>query len=366
MKVSVEREGERAVAYALGDASVEVRTEDAALCASGDAEIALGLLASLKEGSPLSTDLPPSPRLAENAPQLRTIFSMWRDWTPVELQLPPSQAGPSGSGVATFFSGGVDSFYTALTHADEIDTLIFVHGFDIDIEDAGLRQQASEHARAAARTMGKRLVEVETDIRKYKPLGQDWGYTHGAAMALIAHSLAPEIGKVYIPATYTYRDMFPWGSHPLTDPLWAGVVDIVHDAADVTRLEKIELLSQHEAPAKHLRVCWENRGRRFNCCACEKCTRTMIALRVFGALDRFETFDRPLRLGQVRRGVIRDQAQRAFTEQGLRTIAARGTDPDLVAALRWRLRLGGHVYRAQKVPNMARGRLGRLKQQVRG
>ena len=35
------------------------------------------------------------------------------------------------SGVACFFSGGLDSFHTHLKHREEVTHIIFVYGFDI-------------------------------------------------------------------------------------------------------------------------------------------------------------------------------------------------------------------------------------------
>jgi hypothetical protein len=44
---------------------------------------------------------------------------------------PPEQL----RGVGCFFSGGVDSFYSAIERSEDITHLIFVTGFDIDVED---------------------------------------------------------------------------------------------------------------------------------------------------------------------------------------------------------------------------------------
>lgn len=331
---------ERLVTYSVDGYDVTVSASRDGVVATGDAEVAIALVPALRSGAEVRIDLPRTAAFEAGAVQLQDVFANWFDRTPVSVEGPESDARTAAPGVGAFFSGGVDSFYTALTHLDELDALVFVHGFDIPIDDEALGGRAVEHAREAAAALGKELIEVRTDLRKYMPVGGDWGFTHGAAMALVAHSLSGYLGKVYIPATYTYRDMFPWGSHPLTDPLWSGAATIVHDGAHVTRLDKLAYLVGHEAPAEHLRVCWENRGGRFNCCECEKCTRTMIALRSLGALDRFRTFDRPLDLNKVRFGVLRDTAQKTFTRQVLRQLEEKGTDPDLAAALRWRLRVG--------------------------
>ena len=45
-----------------------------------------------------------------------------------------------------------------------------------------------------------------------------WGTTyHGVALAAVAHLLAPTFGEILIGGTHTYSDLFPWGSHPISD-----------------------------------------------------------------------------------------------------------------------------------------------------
>jgi hypothetical protein len=165
-------------------------------------------------------------------------------------------------------------------------------------------------------------------------------------MATVANLLG--FGRVYVPATYTYADLFPWGSHPLLDPLWRTEgTEIIHDSAEVSRFDKLAALAHDEVAQEHLRVCWENRDGAYNCGRCEKCTRTMIALRAHGVLERFRTFDTPLELRRVRFGELNHQTQVAFTRQGLRRVEETGADPKLAKALRWRLRLGTHRFRAR-------------------
>lgn len=342
MRVDVVDSDDRNVTYTIDGHPVSLASTEPFVRPAGDAEVALGFLSALKARENLLVDLPMSGGLRRGLPQLQRIFGTWMDRPAVEISTESDQAGlePAAKLVGCFFSGGVDSFFTALRHRAEIDYLIFVHGFDISVDDEALSVEALHHAREAAASLGKVLIEVRTDLRRYSPIGDDWGMTHGSAMAFVAHSLSTKLGKVYIPSTYTYKDMFPWGSHPMTDPLWSGSVELVHDGADRTRMEKLAYLAAEPVTYRHLRVCWENRNGRFNCCECEKCTRTMIALRVLGALEKFTTFDRPLRLNRVRYGIIRDTAQLTFTRQVLAQVRAEGADPALANALRWRLRIG--------------------------
>ena len=71
-------------------------------------------------------------------------------------------------------------------------------------------------------------------------------------------------------------------------------VDIVHSGAEATRAEKIARLSRSSVALAHLRVCWQNVGKAYNCCRCEKCLRTMADLELCGVLDGMEAFPLPL------------------------------------------------------------------------
>jgi hypothetical protein len=107
----------------------------------------------MREGRPLQIRRPISPRLLGNAPTIQKIFRSWDsrsqeiviDATPAELA--GSNPGP---GVGCFFTGGLDSFYTLLKHRVEITHLVFVHGFDVSINDLPLRAKVSESLRDVA------------------------------------------------------------------------------------------------------------------------------------------------------------------------------------------------------------------------
>jgi hypothetical protein len=310
--------------------------------ASADAAAALALLPAMKQRSPLEVGGVMSARLRQSLDAIQGIVAAWFGHSRVDIHAQTAERS-TGAGVASFFSGGVDSFFTA-RRRDDIDTLIFVRGFDLQADQPALLERAGAAARDVARRLGKRLVEVTTDVRSYAPIGSDWGTCHGVAMAAVAHLLG--FARVYIPATYTYADLFPWGSHPLLDPLWRTEgTEIVHDSADVGRFDKLAALAHDQVAQDHLRVCWENRDGAYNCSRCEKCTRTMILLRAHGVLERFHTFDRPLELRRVRFGELKE-TQVTSTRQGLRRLEESGADPKLASALRWRLRLGRHRLRA--------------------
>jgi hypothetical protein len=153
------------------------------------------------------------------------------------------------------------------------------------------QRQAVAGARLAADSLGKVLIEVRTNLREASDGLVEWGTRyHGAALATIGLLLGSVLERIIIPASYHEDDLFPWGSHPELDVLWASSsVLIEHHGESATRPEKVALISKNDAAMANLRICWENPGGAFNCGACEKCMRTMVSLRIFGALDRCNT-----------------------------------------------------------------------------
>jgi hypothetical protein len=231
-----------------------------------------------------------SPLLASNLETLRDIYAAWIPGhrVPLNFELSSDEVASAG-GVSLFFSGGVDSFYSLIKHQNEIDNLVLVHGFDIPLADTRTFELAEVQAREVARLFAKRLIIVRTNMHFEQPgVPGDWGMYHGAALAAVAHALAPNHRKVYIASSHSYADLHPWGSHPLLDPLWSTeAVQIVHDGGEA-RMDKLRVLVQYPEAFSRLRVCWQNTGN-YNCGLCEKCVRTMLGLRVLG-VDRCAVF----------------------------------------------------------------------------
>jgi hypothetical protein len=241
-----------------------------------------------------------SPLLASNLETIRDIYAAWIDGhkVPLNFELSPDVAAPS-KGVSLFFSGGVDSFYSLIKHREEVENLVLVHGFDVPLAETKTFALVEAQARDAARLFGKRLIVARTNLHFEQPtIPCNWGMYHGAALAAVAHALAPNHGKVYIASSYSYADLHSWGSHPLLDPLWSSeAVQIVHNGGE-TRMNKLRTLVQYPEALARLRVCWENLGN-YNCGLCEKCIRTMLNLRALG-VDHCKAFPDTLTPGIVR------------------------------------------------------------------
>ena len=338
-----------------------------------DALVPLLLQPAMSMGQPVRIPDGVSPRLLGNLDLIQAVFSSWNPrLEPVAVvaeQREPEM--PERPGVACLFSGGVDSFYTALKHQEEITHLVFVHGFDIDLADGPRRDAAVATVREVAERMGKELVEVETNLRSFSDGHADWILYFGSAMASVALLLGPEFRRVLFAAGFAHSDWAqyppPAGSHPGLDPLWSTeATEIVHAGADATRIEKIRYLAEQPLAMDHLLVCYQGAGAPYNCGRCGKCLRTMTSLRLVGGLERCRTLPDEVDLDAVAAMWDRSGSQPQFIEQNLRL--ARQRDPELARALTSALedhRLRWELERWRERGRLARARVRRTMRQWR-
>ena len=198
-----------------------------------------------------------------------------------------------------------------------------------------MRELVLKQIRQAAHAIGLPLIEVETNIRDFSDdLRFSWEEQHGAALAAVAHFLAPAFTKVFIPSSYALPFLTPFGSHPGLDPLWSSPnLELVHDGLEATRFDKVGALCSWDTALTHMRVCWRLVEGQYNCCQCRKCLWTMAFLRAYGVLDRATSFPLPIDLQRL------SEQPASATEHRYRLICAigmlndQGDDPDLMAAL---------------------------------
>lgn len=267
----------------------------------GDPLVAVLLLPSMLTGQDLQIDAPVSRRLMDAVSLMQDIYKSWFPRA-TRVSIKPKAIEDIQSqiprGCASFFSGGVDSFYTLHKHKDKLTHLILVHGFDIRLDDQWQYAQAVAHIHKVAIECGKSLIQVATNIRTFIDRFVRWDYSHGAALASVALACSGSVEHVYIASTYPYRRLVTWGSHPLLDPLWSnGLVRITHDGCEADRLEKVQAaICNWQLALDTLRVCWKHLDGKYNCGRCEKCIRTMLCLHACGALGRSATFPKRIPL----------------------------------------------------------------------
>ncbi len=199
---------------------------------------------------------------------------------------------------ASFFSGGVDSFYTYLKHKtdpiekDRIDSFILVNGFDIRRRNTQLWDRTRQHIKSIAEADKVELILVRSNIQGLVEPILLWDYTHGGCLAAVGLFLRGAFHQIYIPSTHSVAEQIPWGSNLALDGYWSTEgTTFIHDGTEATRIEKvISQIARSPLALEHLRVCFANERGAYNCGSCDKCLRTMINLYVAGALEKSSTF----------------------------------------------------------------------------
>jgi hypothetical protein len=310
--------------------------------ASAEPFLAALLPIGIVSGEPLEIDAPVSGELLRN---IRQFEAIWRRWEPSFRGCRVSTAGAyappaPGHGTGCFFTGGVDSFYTLhrLIHrAAPLSHLIFVRGFaEMPLDNDALYRQAQSHLGEVAAALGLTLVCASTNLREILTYSHvDWDLYAGSSLAAIGHCLAARLQQIYIPSGDTYATLSPWGSHPLTDPLWGTErLEFVHHGCEASRSEKVEhAVAAWPLALAHIRVCGSGLESRYNCGYCEKCLRSAVALKACGVLDACPL----LPALDCRRVAALDSSSRVtryYLRDNLELVQRRGPHPELEAALR--------------------------------
>jgi len=223
--------------------------------------------------------LPLSPTLKSNLGEYQHYY---RSWYPnlgaVEINAAHGTPPSLRTGhIACFYSGGVDSLYSIGRHLPVITHLVLQRGFDVPFTEVNRWERMLAAAAEFANTVGKPLVVLETNFREVCLAAPE--DNHGAVLAAPVLLLGAD--RLIIPSSDPPNLLTPLGSHPLTDPCCSnGITQVVHDRM-ARRTDKVRYIVESGIGLPSLRVC--NRFAEYNCGACEKCLRTMVALEALGA-----------------------------------------------------------------------------------
>ncbi len=251
---------------------------------------------------------------------------------------------PVGTKAGSFFSGGVDSFYTYLKHKTDpvgegrVDSLILVNGFDIDLRSKELWRMTLENIEQVAKAESVELVVVESNIQKLLEPILSWDFAHGGCLAAVGLFLRGGMNRIYIPSTFTVAAQAPWGSHLKLDHHWSTErIVFVHDGTEATRVEKVGWqVAKSPVALKHLRVCYVNKIGTYNCGVCSKCIRTMVNLYLADALDKAGTFPHELDFKMIAETPSSfNEGEQMFTgeDENINALHERGLNPLLEQAL---------------------------------
>ena len=285
-----------------------------------DSYLLATLLPAMQLGAAIRVHGSVSHELLANLTELQYV---WNKWLPeryflIDIQVDRIRARDvQVEGAIAAFSGGVDAQFTAYRHATgragyatrDIKAGVFVHGFDIPLDDTEGFDSAVEVATKVLSDINVDLLPVKTNVRALWSI--DWEEYHAAAIASVLCGLKRYAGIGLIGSGDSYDVLLtPWGSHPITDPLLSGGnFRIIHDGAGFCRSEKLIILSSWSIGIRNLRVCWAGNRHDRNCGHCEKCVRTRLNLLLAG-VDNPACFDTPIESSLFRFMVLKSDAVR--------------------------------------------------------
>jgi len=248
------------------------------------------LLPAMRLHEDLEIDAPVSARVLARQERIQRT---WHAWDQSVRRCEVSAAGTMppperrGADVASLFSRGVDSTYSAVVSREEpgpLTRLVYVDGIE-PLHGDEVRREEIRLVREAAEAVGLPLSVCSANVRTLTDGLLSWGDAHGGFLAGLAGALGGGLRHLVIPSTHTRTGLGPYGSHPLIDPLFSTeAVEIEHDEV-VGRTGKVFLLAEERPDLLPLlKVCFTEDGNG-NCGRCSKCLLTMAALQAAGALE---------------------------------------------------------------------------------
>lgn len=212
-----------------------------------------------------------------------------------------NEAVPSEEVAGTGFSGGVDSFYTVLSHMDsEYSTKRVSHlmlavngaaqtGFLEELDQKWFREEM-ERFTPAAKELGLELIGVNSNVSllsQHKKLlkGGD-----SIVTCSFVYALRGLFGTYYWASAYEADVLkFVGNDGGFMEPFSVPLMNVenlhfYHSGCEVSRLEKVEYIARNSVAQKFLTVC----GDPVSCGCCFKCLRTMTELYSINKLDLFD------------------------------------------------------------------------------
>jgi len=259
------------------------------------------LVPAMSHGRDLVFEDPLEPVWLENVRKIIIRHSEWWGWRPISITslsegAPPPR--PAGEKRVLCFSGGADSFYSLLTYPEPIDTLMFVHGYDVALADERGGQLAFDHVKQVGAGMGIEAVRIRSNYREHSIAGRKYKHAYGGALCGAGHLLVG-YDELVISSGFRHEEALPHGTHWEVDPWWSSQsMKVVHYGATHIRDDKVREIAASPLFQKHVRVCQENMVDRFelsakfiNCGRCQKCVRTLLVMQQEVGLNHIEGFE---------------------------------------------------------------------------
>ena len=197
------------------------------------------------------------------------------------------------------FSGGVDAVSSLISNIKDKPDLITICGSDIRTNNDTGWKTIKDFCGSYANKFNLKHITLKSNFREtinYSNLNIDlkkinnlyeWWHEmqHGLSLITLAAPIAfkYKYEKLYIASSYTPKDigLYYCASDPTIDnKVKFCSCEVIHDGYTNSRVDKLKNITQYAEKNKlkiQLRVCWISDNGK-NCCDCEKCHRTMLAL----------------------------------------------------------------------------------------
>lgn len=249
---------------------------------------------AMRLNRPLHICGPVSASLLKNMEEFQEA---WAVWLPKHLKVVPLSADEEvtppvekrNQGVFAF-SGGVDATFSLLQHHNKAlgrrnvhpHVAVLIKGFDIKLHnDAGF-DIANNNVGAMLADLEIPHAVIETNWKA--DLCYNWRMEHAAGLiaCLAQYQSICDVAVIGSDEGYDNIDI-PWGSNPVTNPLFSSdAFQVRSEGAGYTRSKRVGFILNNSRIGRYLRVCWENAKTGKNCGRCEKCIRTQLNIRAYG------------------------------------------------------------------------------------
>ncbi|PMM03812.1 hypothetical protein BCT61_17535 [Vibrio breoganii] len=211
-----------------------------------------------------------------------------------------------GSGVATGFSGGIDSFSVLADHYySKNDHCKLTHLLFNNVGSHGKGGERLFNSRYKkleniTKIIGLPLVKINSNLDSFYKDSLYFKQTHTFRNASVGLLLQKGIGDFMYASAYHFKDCSVEKSNdtsktdPITLPLIStDEINLISVGNEYTRAEKTKIVSSVVDSYAFLDVCVSNRKREFvNCGKCSKCLRTLVTLEIHGVIDHYsKAFD---------------------------------------------------------------------------
>ncbi|HOW96379.1 MAG TPA: hypothetical protein P5567_10245 [Kiritimatiellia bacterium] len=207
---------------------------------------------------------------------------------------------PRAPGVATAFSGGIDSFCVLADHhyarppeGFRITHLLFSRTGAFGEAGDRVMWERCERLRGHAERMGLPLVRVNSNVAEFYRPGLGNLLTHTQRNVSVGHALQGGIGRFLYAAGFSYADLRLDPTYTMahadavTLPLLStDRLDTISAGGEYTRVEKTLKVAGIPDTWTSLNVC-AGLASAGNCSTCWKCLRTLLTLDIGGVLDRY-------------------------------------------------------------------------------